>query len=202
MVKVFLLSIIIININLNFPNYIIMSYSHNSSRNSSPVSDDDGWVKSTKKIKRTIAEIPRSIAGYVVSHLKGMRSAMNEVFGRGTYRFEWRTEDCLLILHGSRNQQEHMVHLLTECFREFNSRRRHRVEEFFIWDEIPKMTTPEITKPEKKPTSNNRFNILATLKSQEEIDAKKAKDDRRRRAEAQKVYNSWKNNISFNWADC
>ena len=201
MVKVFLLSIIIININLNFPNYIIMSYSHNSSRNSSPVSDDDGWVKSTKKQRKRTAEIPPSIAGYVVSHLKGMRSAMNEVFGRGTYKFIWRPEDCLLNLYGSRNQLEHMVHLLTECFREFNSRRRHRVEEFFIWDDIPKMTTPEITE-EEKPTSNNRFNILATLKSQEEIDEEKAKEDRRRRAEAQKVYNSWKNNISFNWADC
>ncbi len=200
MLKVILLSIIIILITLNFPNYIIMSSSR--SHNSSPVSNNDGWVSTTKQVRRTIAEIPRSIAGYVVSRLKEMRQDMNEVFGRGTYRFEWRTEDSLLILHGSRNQQEHMIYLLTECFRNFNSRRRHRAEEFFIWNDLPKKNITEVTEEKSTNTTTNSFDILATLKSQDEIDEENAKKERRRRKEAQKVYESWKHNIQFNWAEC
>ena len=181
-----------------------------SSSNSSRNSNNNGWshVGEARKMKRTVTYLPRSMAGYVVSRLKTFRQDMNETFGRGSYRFEWRTQDSILILHGTQSQQEHMLWLLEECFRQFNRRRSHRAETFEILDDIPQMDVVKETVTKSK-SSSNRFDIFTTLQSAEDKAREEKKKQKRLEKEKAKRLQNLADSIrlnmkvgSFNWADC
>ena len=165
----------------------------------------EGWSTSGKKVNRVIIQIPQSMAGFTVLRLAAMRQEMNEIFGRGNYRFEWRSSECLLLLHGTKSHREHMQFMLRSCFDNFNRSRKHRSESFTVLDTIPTNKPNSVKKKSSDKKTGSRFDVLKSNR-------KKKLDKKMRAKQKQKTWQEckeWLTNeikrgfdINSSWADC